>query len=79
MENTKPSEATSIPSELLSSLHHTIDQTTQEFIETFEKAAKDVKVTIDREFSQKPWMYFTSFIGVGVVIGYFIGRAEKNI
>jgi uncharacterized membrane-anchored protein YhcB (DUF1043 family) len=78
MENYKSTETASNPAELLNSFQHKIEETTQQFIKTFEQSATEVKTVINREFSQKPWMYFTSFVGAGVVIGYFVGRSQKK-
>ena len=64
--------------EVLNSLQEKVDESTHQFIKMFEKSATDVRTIIDREFSQKPWLYFTSCVGAGVVVGYFIGRSNSR-
>jgi ElaB/YqjD/DUF883 family membrane-anchored ribosome-binding protein len=77
MEQIKPKKTESITDEVMNSIQTKIEDATYQFIETFEESARDVKSMVDREFSQKPWVYFTSIIGTGVIIGYLLGRSGR--
>ena len=76
MQNADSTEPGTIQDELIRSVRHKIDEATQQFIGAFEQSAKEVKAVMESEFSRKPWLYVTSLIGAGVVIGYFVGRSE---
>lgn len=62
----------------LDSLHQKVEATTQKFISTFQKSAKEISEMIDHEFSSKPWVYFTTCLGAGIVLGYMVGSSKPR-
>ena len=62
--------------DLLQSIHHKIDEGTQQLIQRFQKSADDVRSGMEKEFAEKPWTMFFSVLGLGLVLGY--GLAHSN-
>jgi len=63
---------------ILDDLQVRIESKTKEFIGVFENSAKELTTVINEEFQKKPWLFTSTCIGVGLTLGYLIGKTKSQ-